>query len=118
MQASILKLTFVLLPLFLSSCYYDNREELYPLDPNACNTTDLTYDVDIQPIFSNNCAVSGCHVAGAKLPELETYSQVFSKIDRITERALIEKSMPPTGQIDQCSQSQLTQWIADGAPEK
>lgn len=104
--------------LILSSCYYDNREELYPVDPTACNTTSLTYDVEIKPIFSSSCAVSGCHVAGSQLPTLETYSQVFANLDRIEARALIEKSMPPSGPLGQCSSDQLIQWIADGAPEK
>ncbi len=103
--------------LTVSSCYYDNGTELYPTDPNACQTTGLTYDANIKAIFSNNCSVSGCHSAGAQLPTLETYSDVKDNLTRIEFRALIEKSMPPAGPLSSCEQSQLTQWIADGAPQ-
>ena len=111
-------IAFVVVVLSVSSCYYDNREELYPVNPYDCNTTNLTYDVDIQPIFINSCSVSGCHVTGAELPVLETYAQVKANLTRIEVRALIEKSMPPAGPLSTCDQKMLAQWIADGAPEK
>jgi uncharacterized membrane protein len=103
--------------LSVSSCYYDNSEDLYPVDPNACETTELTYDANVKAIFSQNCSVSGCHVAGAQTPALETYTEVKDNLTRIEFRALIEKTMPPSGPLTSCEQSQLTQWIADGAPE-
>lgn len=102
----------------LSSCYYDNKEDLYPEDPNACKTEELTYDGDTKAIFSQSCATTGCHISGGEDPALETYSQVAQNIDKIEKRALIEKTMPPAGPLSSCSQSQLTQWIADGYPEK
>jgi len=111
-------MALVIVVLTVSSCYYDNSEELYPLDPTACKTDNLTYDVGIKPIFANNCSVSGCHVTGAQLPVLETYAQVKANLTRIEVRALIEKSMPPAGPLSSCNQKMLAQWIADGAPEK
>ncbi len=106
-----------IIALGVSSCYYDNKEELYPEDPNACETTGLTYDKDIKAIFVNGCAVSGCHVAGDQSPALETYDEVKNNISRIETRALVEKTMPTSGPLASCTQSQLTQWIADGYPE-
>ena len=105
------------LALGMESCYYDNEEELYPSDPNSCNTDSLTYDNQIGSLINTNCSVSGCHAAGGESPTLTTYQEVKSNIDRIEIRALIEKTMPPTGPLPQCELSQLTQWIADGAPE-
>jgi len=102
----------------VSSCYYDNKEELYPENPNACNTKGLTYDADTKAIFANSCATSGCHESGGQTPVLETYAQVSSSIVKIEKRALVEKTMPPAGPLGSCVQSQLTQWIADGYPEK
>lgn len=101
-----------------SSCYYDNQEELYPINPNDCKTANLTYDTDVKSIFDKSCAVSGCHIVGAQLPTLETYNDVKNNLNRVEIRALIEKSMPPTGPLNSCDQNKLTQWIADGAPEK
>ena len=113
----LVRVTFIALGLMVSSCYYDNKEELYPVDPNTCKTTNLSYDVDIKPIFSKNCSVSGCHAAGAQLPVLETYAQVMASLNRIEVRVLVEKSMPPAGPLSSCDQKMLAQWIADGAPE-
>lgn len=106
------------LAISVTSCYYDNKEELYPENPNACATDSLTYDSGIKAIFSSSCAVSGCHVAGKESPTLETYAQVSANITAIERRALIEKSMPAAGPLSSCAQSQLAQWIVDGYPEK
>lgn len=111
-------LLFAIVAFSLSSCYYDSREELYPENPNECKTTGLTYIADTEAIFANSCAISGCHESGGQTPTLETYVQVTASIDRIEQRALVEKSMPPAGPLGSCDQSQLTQWIADGYPEK
>lgn len=102
----------------VSSCYYDNGEDLYPTDPNDCKTDSLTYDGDIKAIFSNSCAVSGCHITGVQPPSLETYSEVKASLSRIEQRALVQKDMPTGGPLSSCDQEKLKQWIADGAPEK
>jgi len=101
----------------LSSCYYDNGEDLYPTDPDDCKTDSLTYNSDTKAIFTNSCAVSGCHVAGAQSPSLETYSDVKANLSGIEQRALVQKDMPPAGPLSSCDQKKLEQWIADGAPE-
>tara|TARA_R110002050_G_scaffold290260_1_gene443738 strand:- start:68917 stop:69264 length:348 start_codon:yes stop_codon:yes gene_type:complete len=106
------------LAITVSSCYYDNQVELYPVDPTGCDTKGLTYDADVKAIFVSNCTVSDCHVSGAQLPTLETYAQVASNISKIEFQALIEKSMPKVGRLGSCEQRQLTQWIIDGYPEK
>lgn len=102
----------------LSSCYYDNKEELYPTDPTQCETVSQTYDANIKAIINQSCAVSGCHVAGAQTPMLTTYTEVKNNIVRIEQRALVTKDMPTAGPLGSCDQSKLTQWIADGYPEK
>ena len=109
---------FTIIAFSVSSCYYDNKEDLYPEDPNACKTSGLTYNEDTKAIFANSCATTGCHESGGQTPVLETYAQVSSSIVRIEKRALVEKTMPPAGPLGSCDQSQLTQWIADGYPEK
>ena len=111
-------LLLFIVSLSVSSCYYDNKEDLYPEDPNACKTAGLTYDADTKAIFAQSCATTGCHIAGAQAPYFETYLDISQNIAKIEKRALVEKTMPPSGPLSSCSQSQLTQWIADGYPEK
>lgn len=103
--------------LFLSSCYYDNREELYPVDPNACVTDNLVYNGQMDVIFNTSCALSGCHVAGVQLLDLSTYEGVNANLERIKVRAVIEKTMPQAGPLSTCDQDKISQWIADGALE-
>ena len=110
--------TLVAVIFMVSSCYYDNAEDLYPVNQTNCKTENLTYDVQIKPIIVNNCSVSGCHNSGGQLIVLETYAQVNANLARIEVRVLVEKTMPVFGPLSICDQKKLKQWIADGAPEK
>lgn len=47
--------------IFLTSCYYDNAETLYP--QGTCITTNMSYAADINPILQQNCFV--CHSTAA-----------------------------------------------------
>jgi len=42
----------------LSSCYYDSEEKLYP-NPPACDTIDVSYVNDIDPLLKTRCY--NCH---------------------------------------------------------
>lgn len=106
-----------MLAFFMSSCYYDNGEDLYPVDPNDCNTDSLTYDNQIKVLINVTCATRGCHYTGSQAPALTNYQEVLANLDRIEARALQERTMPPSGPLSTCKHNQLTQWIADGAPE-
>lgn len=99
--------------LFAAGCYYDNVEELYPGAGNCGDVPD-TYNTKIAAILSNNCALSGCHVAGAEAPNLSDSSVVYGKIDRIQERAIIQKNMPPGGPLSSCDMKALQNWISGG----
>src|SRR5690606_3485566 len=84
--------------IFLSGCYYDNEEELYPFSNLNCDTLSvITYSNTIQAIANTNCAISGCHTGvnptgGIKL---ETYQQMKSIADnsKLSSRVLVEKNM-------------------------
>jgi len=63
----------------LTGCYKD------VIIPSSANTNAppqaTSYANDIQPIFTANCALSGCHVAGAQTPDLEagvSYNDLIS----------------------------------------
>jgi hypothetical protein len=115
MRLSLIGATVILLA---QACYYDNEEELYPGDSD-CNTAGLTYQNAIKALVDTRCAVSGCHVSGTGRVVLTTYQGVKAIVDdgRLAQRAIVDKTMPPTGPLPSCSIRQLEQWIADGAPE-
>src|ERR1041384_1803342 len=78
-----------------AGCYYDKEELLYPGGSVDCSTVAGTY-TKVQAIMTSRC--NTCHSArsAAGGVVLETYDQVKAKADRINQRAIIEKTMPPT----------------------
>lgn len=99
-----------------SGCYYDVESELYPATTNAgCDTANVTYSTVIQPMITSNCAISGCHVAGAQLPDLSGFAGLSASIDRVTVRSITEKTMPPSGPLSSCDLTKLQVWISAGA---
>lgn len=40
------------------------------VNPGSSITETMSFEKDITPIFTNSCAISGCHVSGAKAPDL------------------------------------------------
>ncbi|MFT4752610.1 MAG: hypothetical protein ACI85Q_000142 [Salibacteraceae bacterium] len=113
-----MKKIFVLatLAFAMSSCYYDNQEDLYPIDSDDCKTDSLTYDGEIGVLINLTCSTRGCHYS-TQAPSLINYQEVIDNLDRIQVRALQERTMPPSGPMPECDHKKLTQWIADGAPE-
>lgn len=116
-------LLILLLGAFLSSCYYDNEEELYPFENLNCDTLSvITYANKIQAIANSNCAISGCHTGvnptgGIKL---ETYQQMKAIADngKLGDRVLVQQNMPPSGPLSNCDLEAIQVWINNGAPEQ
>lgn len=54
--------------LTITGCYKTTTLVITP--PVSQDTTTMSFSSDIQPIFTASCATSGCHVAGAKPPNL------------------------------------------------
>ncbi|ASU33072.1 hypothetical protein [Mucilaginibacter xinganensis] len=54
-----------------TGCYKDVILPTPGTDPNAA-PIEYSYKKDIAPILNTNCALSGCHVAGAQAPDMET----------------------------------------------
>ncbi len=118
MQATKMMLLFCSLVL-AGGCYYDNEEELYPFA--FCDTTNVTWSADIQPLAQTKCAISGCHAPGGQPPDLSTYDGFKAQADggRIMAR-VIDKTpsvMPSTGPLPACDQLKIKQWLEDGAPQ-
>ena len=100
----------------LSSCYYDIESELYP----NCNVPEsVSYELDIQPIISGNCAISGCHVQGGTGPgDFSTYNPLKARVDNGTfeEEVISARTMPPSGSLGECNILIIQAWLDAGAP--
>lgn len=114
-RATLLLLAAVLL--VLPGCYYDNEEELYP--NSFCDTANVTWSSDIQPLIQSNCAIPGCHVPGAQSPALNSYSAVQANAAAI--KGVIADGapffMPPSGKLPACDQQKVADWVSRGALE-
>jgi len=106
--------------LMLSSCYYDNEEELYEYynQQNTCDTSAVSFATDIMPMIQGNC-VSGCHVAGGTgVGIFENYAEVKAKVDNgsMNNRVVVVRDMPPANALTDCQILQMQAWILNGAP--
>lgn len=105
--------------LLLSSCYYDNYDDL-ATDPNACDTLNMTYSADVAPIMSQSCV--SCHGGGAPAGNisLETYSEVKVQADNGKLLGTIKHqsgySPMPKGQsqLSECDINKVEAWINQG----
>jgi len=114
--------------IFLYSCYYDNKEDLYPKDLNTvtCDTTSVTYSGVVSSIMTNSCATTGCHVgnspAGNPPIDLSNYNDVKTYglngqlMDRMNRNSGAAGAMPLGAQkLSSCQLSQINAWINAGA---
>lgn len=61
----------------VSGCY---KSTTIVVNPGSTITTTVSFSNDILPIFSRSCALSGCHVAGGKAPDLSTANAYTSLV--------------------------------------
>ncbi len=104
--------------LLLSSCYYDNQEDLYQYLDNNCDTTDITFSNSILPIISDEC--SSCHLGVNALGQvsLNNYTEVMVYIENgelLSDIKGETNMMPKSGLISSCKLSVIEKWINDGA---
>lgn len=116
MKAPVLCLLPALM-LLLPGCYYDKEDLLYPGSAVDCSTISAKF-TDVAPIIAAKCATAGCHnaatAAGATV--LETFDQIRTKVDRINQRTLVEKTMPPGTALTAGETAILKCWISSGTP--
>ena len=101
--------------ILMAGCYYDKAELLYPDSAVDCSTVSATF-TKVQSIMTSKC--NTCHDArnAAGGTVLETYDQVKAKADRINQRAIIEKTMPPGTALSSSETAILKCWISSGTP--
>ncbi len=120
------KLIVPLAVLFLASCYSDKESELYPSPTGSggCDTTNMNF-AKVQPIFSQSCALAGCHDAATKSfgHDLSNYDgiktainggRLLGAIKHETGYMQMPKGMPKLGD---CQVSQIAAWVNAGMPQ-
>lgn len=122
MECKIIKnISFVIFTsiLFLSSCYYDNYDDLATYS-NPCDTINMSYSANVAPIMSSSCV--SCHSGNAPSGNiaLETYSDVKAQADNGKLLGSIKQlagySPMPKGQskLSECDINIVDAWIKQG----
>ena len=118
-------LLFLIIASGVSSCYYDNASELYPLASlnQNCDTVDVTYTKNIEPLFKTNCGTNNsCHSAGVADGGiiLDSYSAAAAVDANLLLGSAQQDQgyipMPPAGKMSDCGIRQLQLWIQNGKP--
>jgi len=90
------------------------------MDTVLCDSTSLSYALDVVPIISTTCAVPGCHVAtgGNGIP-YESYAQLKAKVDNgsLENRVLHLMEMPQGDTLTPCEIAIFRNWVLEGAPQ-
>ena len=109
------------LSLGLSSCY---KDVILPSVSVTKPPQFVSFSTDLQPIFSANCALSGCHVAGSQTPYLSpdlSYQQLLggfvNKIVPTQSELYIQINGNMEVHIPNADDMQkIYDWIRNGAP--
>lgn len=102
----------------LHACYQDNAEDLYGIEP-ICRDVEqnYTWQDNVSPVISANCATPQCHGAGNNggRVELIDFSSVKTAIDlNGLETRVKSGEMPPGGGIAPCDTAAIMNWIRSG----
>jgi hypothetical protein len=106
----------------ISGCY---KDVYYPdFDPNA----PISFNAELLPIFTKNCATSGCHDAVPAHKPALTADKAYTAITSggfinllVPEQSKIfnevkSGSMPPSGPLSSTDIQKILYWIKNGAP--
>jgi hypothetical protein len=114
----------ILFIICLTTCYYDNEENLYPQLGQNCDLTNVTYTLTVKPILQSYCL--SCHSTAAASASgggirLENYTDLKTyvtngKLYGSVSHAAGYSAMPKGGgTLDNCSLIKLKKWIDDGS---
>ncbi len=121
----LIRMAVVVLAIVLAGCYKDIRSP--GQDPTAPPQA-VSFSGDLVPLFTANCATSGCHDAiPAHRPSL-TAANAFTAItsggfintvvpgNSIIYGEVKSGSMPPSGALRVSDIQKILDWIRNGAP--
>ena len=112
-------LGFAMLFFVIESCFYDSEEHLYP-NPPACDTLNVSYNLDVNPILMNPCY--NCHGNNntVSVYEFEGYLDLINFIEKGKLLGAVKRqggflAMPQgADKMPDCEISILEAWINQG----
>lgn len=104
----------------LSACTYHNEEDYFKTDENTCQTENISFAKDIQPLLNENCI--SCHSASFPMGniDLSDYANVAqaAKGGKLVSVIKHQTGYPamPQGQpkLDDCTIAKIEAWVNDG----
>ncbi len=109
--------------IFLSACYYDNEEYLYPDNggTSGCDTINVSYSLTVAPILATHC--NGCHNPANPSYGVITsvYNDLMIQVNNGRFWGSINHetgyySMPKNGnKLSNCNLLKIRKWINNGA---
>lgn len=113
----------VLLAILYSSCLKDKGRLQGVVTQTFCDSLNVKYSTDIQPIIQTQCIDPGCHSAGGGSSgyDISTYTFLKSFADQGRIRARVIDGatngwMPSTGPLSLSDRQKIDCWLQDGAP--
>ena len=100
-------------------CYWDNEQELYGIDPSACDTNAVKYKTVIKPLIDRHCI--SCHSPGGvqESVPLNTYDglKLYATNGLLVARTNDNTTpMPQSGLLPLCDRDKIRAWVKRGAP--
>lgn len=105
-----------LITLFVSSCYNDSEETLFPQNfiTSQCDTSVFTYSAAIKPMIDASCLT--CH--STRNPVLNNYSDITQNATRILgsiKHQVGFMAMPQgSAKLEDCKIVQFEKWVSNG----
>lgn len=117
------KIIFFSLVIFsISSCYYNDKEELGATTSGTCDTSAVKYSTTVKTILDASCNSSSCHGSSSGRDIiLDSYAEVKKYVDDGSLLGSIQhdakySAMPQGGsKLSDCYISQIKAWIDAGA---
>ena len=122
-KLAVIVLGFLLVSVGLVGCYYDKE-----LDQDAGGLpTNVSLSSDVQPVFTKNCATSGCHEAiptynpslatGASYSSLTQggFINILVPTSGILYQQISEGNMPPGAPFSSHDANLIIAWLQEGA---
>ncbi len=107
----------------MSSCYYDNFDELYPAANNVvCDSASVaTYSKHVFPVlnlYCNSCHSTSSANGGIILDTFEGVKNnaVSGKLMGSLKHTVGFKPMPLSAKLDDCYIREIEKWIQAGVP--
>ena len=110
---------------FIYSCTSKKGDTPNPANPGVtCDTANMSYTNNINPIIQQNCAIGGCHDNATQAGgySYTTYAGLKQAITNGRLLGAINHSngfvaMPQNAaKLSDCNIAKITQWIAIGSP--